>query len=117
MSFMPFGRQVGLAGQPSPSLAQTTSSVTSSSAEPSLDRALAMLSPEEAQDVRSWDARQKFLFLTGYQWVAVGTAQGLHRVDGTPFDGFLPAGIRAALDFLNAISPWLPLSPTLAEGA
>ena len=117
MTFMPFGRQVGLAGQPSPALAQTQSAVAPTSSEPSLDRALAGLTDAEVQDYKSWTAKEKLMFLAGYQWVAVSTAKGLRRVDGTPFDGFLSVGISKALEFLNTIAPFLGLSPDLASGA
>lgn len=120
MTFMPFGRQVGLAGHPSPALSQTNGSsaaMSPSSGEPSLERALSSLSPDEVQDYKSWGAKEKLLFLSGYQWVSVATAKGLHRVDGTPFDGFLPQGIVKALSFLTTISPFLTQSADLAAGA
>lgn len=115
---MPFGQQVGLAGRPSPALAQTQPTVMRpASTEPSLDRALATLSPEEAASYASWDPKTKWLFLAGYQWVAVGTARGLSRPDGTPFNGFLPQGINLALAALQTMVSYLKDDPDLAAGA
>ena len=87
------------------------------SGEPSLERALSTLSPDEVQDYKTWGVKEKLLFLSGYPWVSVATAKGLHRVDGTPFDGFLPTGISKALSYLTVISPFLTRSADLAAGA
>lgn len=118
MGFMPFGRQVGLAGQPSPALAQPAGAITQPlGAEPSLERALAALNADEVRDYQTWTAKEKFLFLAGYQWTAIATAKGLHRVDGTPFDGFLPQGMATAFEALAAMSSYFKDSPELAAGA
>lgn len=118
MSFAPFGRQLSLVAQPSPALAQAQPTVSQTrSAEPSLERALGPLSPAEAASYATWDPKTKWLFLAGYQWVAVGTARGLSRPDGTPFDGFLPQGINVALAALQAMASYLKDSPELAAGA
>lgn len=118
MSFRPFGLQLGLTMRPSPVLAQPSGPESASaSAEPSLDRALAALSVDEANDYRSWGPKEKFLFISLYQWVAVTTAQGLHRADGTPFDGVLSQGMSVAFGALSAMAPYLKDAPALATGA
>lgn len=70
--------------------------------EPSLPTALALLTPEEAADYRTWGSREKLMFLSGYQYLATATAAGLRRVDGTPFDGWLSQGISIVLAALDA---------------
>lgn len=120
MSFRPFGLQLGLSSRPSPALAQPPDGDVEpvmALAEPSLDRALAPLSADERADYRAWGPKEKFLFIALYQWVGVATAKGLHRVDGTPFDGFLTRGINLAFEALSVMAPYLKDSALLASGA
>lgn len=70
--------------------------------EPSLRAALALLSPEEAADYQTWGSQEKLMFLSGYQYLATATAAGLHRVDGTSFDGWLTQGISLVLGAMQA---------------
>lgn len=70
--------------------------------EPSLSAALGLLSAEEAADYQTWGSQEKLMFLSGYQYIAAGTAAGLHRVDGTPFDGWLTQGISIVLSAMQA---------------
>lgn len=118
MNFRPFGLQLGLSMRPSPALAQPSGLEPSSTpGEPSLDRALASLSSDEQIEYRNWGMKEKVLFLSAYQWIAVAAAQGLHRVDGSPFDGFLPEGVSKAMSALSVMVPYLKDSPALAQGA
>lgn len=109
MSFSPFGRMLTLAGHPSPALAQSPTALAPAPlvGEPPLDRVLSSVSPEEAADYQAWGQRERFLFLLGYQYLAVASAKNLVRPDGKPFNGFLPVSIDQALDFMNTAAPYL----------
>jgi hypothetical protein len=118
MNFRPFSLQLGLSMRPSPALAQPAGlEPASTPREPSLDRALASLSSDEQVEYRGWGAKEKVLFLSAYQWISVAAAQGLHRVDGSPYEGFLPEGVSQAFGALSAMAPYLKDSPALAQGA
>lgn len=61
------------------------------------------LTQEELNEVAGWGAREKFLFLQGYQWLAAMTSSKI-QVLGTSdeYKGFLPVGIKAVLDVISA---------------
>lgn len=86
--------------------------------EPSLAQAVALLSADEAADYAAWTAPQKLQFLAGYQYIAVMSAQGLQRPDGTPFTGLLPSGILTGLSAMDVLTPYLKsMAPDQAAGA
>jgi hypothetical protein len=73
----------------------------SGSGEPSIDRAVSVLSSPEADEYRRWESLQKTLFLMAYQWLAVSSAKDLTRLDGENFTGPLEAGLSKALESLK----------------
>ncbi len=83
-----------------------SSSVTVGGAEPSLEAALAALTADEAADFKTWGSPEKLQFLAGYQYIAVMTASGLRRPDGTPFNGLLSQGISLGLVALQDTMPY-----------
>lgn len=86
--------------------------------EPSLRAALALLSPEEAADYQTWGSQEKLMFLSGYQYAAAATSAGLHRVDGTPFDGWLTQGISFVLAAMQGAQDiFKNMTPDLAASA
>lgn len=118
MNFRPLSLQLGLSMRPSPALAQPSGlDLASPPSEPSIERALAPLSSDEQKEYESWGAGEKALFISAYQWIAVSSAQGLHRANLTPFDGFLPEGVSLAFRALSVMEPYLKSSPDLAQGA
>jgi hypothetical protein len=86
--------------------------------EPALAAALAPLSADEISQVQSWGSPEKVQFLAAYQYIAVMSAAGLRRPDGTPFDGLLTQGIAVALAALQAAQAYFKVMPTsLAQAA
>lgn len=85
--------------------------------EPSLAAALALLASEEVSEYRSWGSPEKLQFLTAYQYVAVMSAVGLKRTDGTPFDGMLSQGISVALAAMQAAQSYFKQLPADAAQA
>lgn len=86
--------------------------------EPSLNAALGLLSADEVADYRAWGQSEKLQFLTGYQYIAVMSAAGLKRPDGTPFDGLLTQGISVAFQALDAAKAYFgQMSADVAQAA
>lgn len=86
--------------------------------EPSLPAALALLAPAEIAEYKSWGSPEKLQFLTAYQYVAVMSAVGLKRPDGTSFDGMLTQGISVALAAMQAAQAYFKQLPAdAAQGA
>lgn len=86
-------------------------------AEPSLAAALAFLASEEVAEYKSWGSPEKLQFLAAYQYVAVMSAVGLKRPDGTPFDGMLSHGISVALAAMQAAQAYFKQFPADAAVA
>jgi hypothetical protein len=59
------------------------------------------LTPEVERAYQTLTPRDKYLVLTGYQWLAAMTSQGLLYA-GEPYVPFLPIGTEAALSFLDS---------------
>lgn len=74
----------------------------------------------ELSEVSSWGAREKSLFLSGFQWLAAMTSQKLGVLGGGgEYHGLVPSAIKAILDVLSAAEPVLSKLPpsTLAGQA
>lgn len=106
-----------LGANPATIIDKTDGMMPRTAGEPSLSAALALLSSDEVADYQSWGSKEKLQFLSGYQYLAVATAAGLQRSDGTPFDGFLTQGISIALGAMDAAQAYFKLMPADAAVA
>jgi hypothetical protein len=91
---------------PTPNSGLPSSSASIGGAEPSLEAALGQLTADEAADFKTWGSPEKLQFLAAYQYVAVMTASGLRRPDGTPFNGLLSQGVSLGLVALQDAIPY-----------
>lgn len=89
-----FGGRIGLSGRPARRM-------LSASGEPSVDRAVSLLAPLEAEEYKRWESLQKTLFLMAYQWLAVSVAKDLTKLDGSKFSGPFEEGMQKALEGLK----------------